>query len=57
MRSSCAFTQGRFVRTGTRRDAGFTAGKRYMAVKLVPLGSCYHHSTGMADATSSLPWG
>lgn len=39
---TCAFTQGQFVRTGTRRDASFTVGKRYMAVKLVPLGTCFH---------------
>lgn len=41
---SCAFTQGQFARTGTRRDASFTVGKRYMAVKLVPLGTCYHYN-------------
>jgi hypothetical protein len=40
----CAFTQGQFVRTGTRRDASFTVGKRYMSVKLLPLAGCYHHN-------------
>jgi hypothetical protein len=40
----CVFTQGQFARSGTRNDASFTVGKRYMAVKLVPLGSCYHYN-------------
>jgi hypothetical protein len=42
--TTCVFTQGQFGRTNGRHDASFTVGKRYMAVKLVPLGSCYHHN-------------